>query len=152
MASLTTREYAALHGVSTGTVLRWINEFLIYAEKTGNRYSIPEDEPPPPFEDEFTEREEGVTDDFGSEDLEDEPDGEPLVAPSEDEETEEEGEAEDQEEEEEPCRDPSEFDKKDLRAIKATREAAEDYAGDIPVPTLVFKRCSDGLFQTVIQY
>jgi len=152
MDSLTTRQYAALHGVTESTVRRWINEFLIYAEKIGGRFSIPFDEPPPIY-DPITEDTDPITGNpVGETDFPEPEPSESLGPEEEEEEPEFLGEEEEEEEEPEDCRNPSDFDKKDLRKIHATRESAENYAGDIPVPTLVFKRCSDGLFQVVITY
>lgn len=152
MDSLSVREYAELHGVSTSTVRRWINEFLIYAEQIGNRFYIPADEPPPPFNDEFQEPEPPVTDSFGSRDLPEETNFPPLVPRSDSEDTDEPDDEE--EEEEEDCHDPEEFDPSTLRKPLgfATREEAEDYAGDIPVSTDIFRRCSDGFFMVRVTY
>lgn len=152
MASLTTAEYADLHGVSTSTVRRWINESLIYAEKIGGRYSIPSDEPPPPFESEFSERTAPVVDDFGSADLDVAVPDRPLILP---EDFSGDGTEEEEEEEffdDENCEDHTLKDPKDLRKRYINREQAEDYAEDIPVPTRVFKRCADGLFQVEVTY
>lgn len=49
-------------------------------------------------------------------------------------------------------RNPSDFEAGNLRRIFATYGEAVDYASDIPVPTEVFKRTTDGLYQVVVIY
>ena len=131
---------------------RWINEFLIYAERIGGRFYIPSDEPPPVFDPQIEDVSPETGSPFNETDFP-EPDWtEPLVDEDEDEDEEFLGEEEEEEEEGFECRDPDDFDPKNLRKIFSTREEAEDYAGDIPVTTEVFRRCSDAFWQVAISY
>ena len=51
-----------------------------------------------------------------------------------------------------PTQDPSNFDSSTLRRIFASGAEAESYASEIPVPTTVFKRSGDGLYQVAVEY
>lgn len=149
---LTTQEFADQEGVSRRTVQRWISDGLIFAVKIGREYRIPFDEKPP----DFYRRADLTNSDvppppnlippadggfpfdhtkFEPEDIDDAEDFDEEV-----------------EEEEDDCKDPNDFDPADLRKVFATREEAEDYAGDIPVTTEVFRRCSDRFFQVAVNY
>lgn len=150
--TLSTREYAELHGVSRRTVQRWIAQGLIFAVKIGRAFRIPADEQPPSTlserpSDAVQDADEvpDITPDEGNFAV-DTPDYSPEN-PFDDDSPFEDVELDDAE-----CRDPEEFETKDRRKSSTTREQAEDYAAGIPVPTEVYKDCSTGRYFVVVIY
>lgn len=134
---LTTKEYADLYGVSDRTVRRWIENGQILAVTIGRGYKIPADEVPPNSEEEQTEDGNPSAPDF-------EP-YEPVFIPEEPDPDEDDfGQVE--------ILNPDAFPGEDLRRLFTTVADAEDYASDIPVPTQVFQRENDLLFQVVVMY
>jgi excisionase family DNA binding protein len=150
--TLTTQQYAEQQGVSRRTVQRWIQQGLIFAVKIGRQFLIPFDEQPPTFyqeQDRINSQVQPVpailTPDNAGLPV---PIPEPRFAPevpffADDDEL---------DDFEEECEDADAFSRKDLRQAYSTREEAEAYAGDIPVATRVFKRCSDGFYQVAVEY
>lgn len=61
-------------------------------------------------------------------------------------------EIEDLETDDAPVFAPSDFDSGNLRRIFATLSEAENYALEIPIPTTVFKRSTDLLYQVAVEY
>lgn len=134
---LTTKEFADLYGVSDRTVRRWIENGQILAVSIGRGYKIPADEVPPSYEETPSEDGNPSAPDF-------EP-YEPLFVP-------ELPEPDEDNTGQVDILDPDAFPGEDLRRIFTTVEDAEDYASDIPVPTQVFQRDNDLLFQVVVMY
>lgn len=150
--TLSTQEFAQQEGVSRRTVQRWIQQGLIFAVKIDGGFRIPIDEQPPSFY-----RQQDLT----NSDVQPLPSTvSPTSAGFPTEETPERFrpeptdffDEEEDEEEDDECRNPEDFDIHDLRKAFSTEEEAESYAGDIPVPTEIFRRCSDRFFQVVIVY
>lgn len=61
-------------------------------------------------------------------------------------------EVEELEQDDAPIFDPSEFDTSNLRRIFATLAEADAYSSEIPVPSTVFKRSTDLLYQVAVEY
>jgi excisionase family DNA binding protein len=175
---LSTLEYANQHGISQRTVQRWIKSGELYAEKHGNRYLIPDDEPttvnplpqldePSPYgraESKFVTTKEyaaslgvnvrKIRAMIKSGEIDAIKEGrryliEIAIVPEPSPFAPE--QVDDSEDDGFPTTDTSRFDTMDLRSQFVTLEDAEFYKEPIPVPSFIIKN-EEGLFQVIINY
>jgi len=152
MSLLNTQEYADLYDVSRRTVQRWVSVGLIFGHAIERTIYIDSDEEPPNFGFQSGDTASNVdrpaiAGDFGGDFVDEEEEEEDFANGNFEPEP-----VDEIDEDEEECRDPDDFERKDLRKSYQTKEEAENYASDIPVSTVVFKRCSDGHWQVAIEY
>lgn len=149
---LTTKQYAELHGVSQRTVQRWLAEGLIYGAKIGRGFKISSDEIPPTNN--YSLPPEGLPVEQPPVDPIGPTEGLPEELPEDEFAPEE---VDEDAEEDEDCpgvhtADENSFPRRDLRKIYQTCLEALSDAADYAIPTIVFKRASDGRFQIVVDY